>query len=239
MRKQTLSITLVLALLLPGTAGAALIERLGGDAYYDDVLDITWLADANLAATNQFGLTQSGDVFPVAGEVGSTGRMNWATANAWIAGMNAADYLGFDDWRQPVLSPIDGVSFDTNFSNNATTDLGTAKTTTDSSDGGWRDATATPPPPPAPVSEMGYMYYVNLANLGVCTPNDTSPGACTTQTGFGLVNTGDFDNLQSNFYWSGVEFSSSNAWVFLVDRGGQGADGKGDDLFAWAVRSGG
>jgi hypothetical protein len=232
MRKQTLSLILLAALALPGAAHATLFERLGGAAYYDDVLDITWLADANLAATNQFGLTQSGNALPAAGEVGSTGRMNWDTANAWIVGMNAADYLGFDDWRLPVLSPIDGALFDTNFSNNATTDLGHAKTTTDGSDGGWRDGSGTP------VSEMGYMYYVNLANLGFCTPNDLDPTSCVQQPGWGLANTGDFDNLQSFYYWSGVEFSSSLAWNFILDDGVQGASFKGSDLFAWAVRSG-
>jgi hypothetical protein len=108
MRKQKLSLILLAALALSGAAHATLIERLGGAAYYDDVLDITWLADANLAASNTFGLTQSARLFPAAGEVGSTGRMNWDTANAWIAGMNAADHLGFDDWRLPSAFNQDG-----------------------------------------------------------------------------------------------------------------------------------
>ena len=232
MRKQALSLTLLAALALPGAAHAALLERLGGDAWYDDVLDITWLTNANLAASNQFGLTQSADVIPGAGEVGLTGRMNWDTANAWIAGMNAADHLDFDDWRLPTLSPIDGGTFDTVQSNNATTDWGTAKTTTNGSDGGWRDGTG------APVSEMGYMYYVNLANLGLCTPNDASPGSCVDQPGFGLVNTADFVNLQSHLYWSGVEFDSDNAWRFNFNGGFQRTLDKNSFLFAWAVRSG-
>ena len=33
------------------TADAALVSRLGGLAYYDTVLNITWLADANFAKT--------------------------------------------------------------------------------------------------------------------------------------------------------------------------------------------
>ena len=37
-------------------ANAALISRLDGQAYYDDVLDITWLTNANLAGTNSFGV---------------------------------------------------------------------------------------------------------------------------------------------------------------------------------------
>jgi len=94
--------TVVTALTISTHSNAALVERLGGLAYYDDVLDITWLADANLALTNQFGLTLSGDEFDdSANTVGSTGRMTVANANAWIDGMNSSNYLGFGDWRLP------------------------------------------------------------------------------------------------------------------------------------------
>lgn len=44
MRKY--SLCMVFSLLVPN-ANAALLERLGGLAYYDDVADLTWLADAN------------------------------------------------------------------------------------------------------------------------------------------------------------------------------------------------
>ena len=70
-------------------AGATLIDR-GNGLIYDDHLNITWLQDANLAVTNQFGLTQSGVFHPPAGEIGSTGRMNWFTANEWVTGMNVS-----------------------------------------------------------------------------------------------------------------------------------------------------
>ncbi len=87
-------------------AGAALIDR-GNGLIYDDDLNITWLEDAHLAATNQFGLTQSAGVVPGAGEIGSTGRMSWTTANNWIAGMNAANYKGFNNWRLPTTTQPD------------------------------------------------------------------------------------------------------------------------------------
>jgi len=77
-----------LLVLIADSANAALISRLSGAAYYDDVLDITWTADANLAASNTFG---------VQGIVNS--QMSWTTAQNWIAGMNAANYLGTNDWR--------------------------------------------------------------------------------------------------------------------------------------------
>lgn len=77
--------------LVCSSASADLFDR-GGGLIYDDVLDITWLADANLASTNTFGLTG----------IGADGALNWSTAQSWIAAMNAAAYLGYSDWRLPV-----------------------------------------------------------------------------------------------------------------------------------------
>lgn len=75
------------------SAQGALLSRLGGQAVYDDASwKITWISDANLAASNTFG---------TAG-INANGTMNWDTANTWIANMNTANYLGFDDWRLPI-----------------------------------------------------------------------------------------------------------------------------------------
>jgi hypothetical protein len=80
---------------------AALVSRLNGEAVYDTDLDITWVANANLAASNTFGVT-SGIILTGS----AAGQMNWNTAQSWIAGMNAANYLGFKDWRLPTtLTP--------------------------------------------------------------------------------------------------------------------------------------
>ena len=72
--------TVVTALVLSTSANAALVGRLaattGGtdyQAYYDDVADLTWLADAN-----------------------ANGVMNWADANNWAAGLTVN---GVDGWR--------------------------------------------------------------------------------------------------------------------------------------------
>jgi len=90
--KRTMSGLLVL-LLACGSAHAALLSRAGGQAYYDDVLNITWLANANLADTNDFG---------VAG-INASGTMNWTTVQSWIGAMNAANYLGTSTWRLPTI----------------------------------------------------------------------------------------------------------------------------------------
>lgn len=66
----------------------------GHEGVYDDVLDITWLANANLAVTEAFG---------VAG-VQANGTMAWDIAQTFIGAMNAEDsgagYLGVNSWRQ-------------------------------------------------------------------------------------------------------------------------------------------
>ena len=60
---------------------AALIERLDGQAVYDDVADLTWLADANYAQTSGYD---------------TDGRMIWEEAINWAANLNIE---GTDDWR--------------------------------------------------------------------------------------------------------------------------------------------
>jgi hypothetical protein len=72
-------------------------------------------------------------------------------------------------------------------------------------------------------SEMGHLYYEELGNLGWRATDGTSP-----QPGWGLVNTGDFDNLSSYWYWSGTEYAiyPGIAWDFIFDNGYQNVDYK-------------
>lgn len=119
-------VALTLGIVTP--AEAALVTRLSGGAVYDTDLNITWLADANLAASNTFGVSgiTTGS---------SPGRMTWATAQTWLAAMNAANYLGFNDWRLPLTIAPD-----------STCDVPSSAT-------GY-DCTG---------SEMGHLFYVELS----------------------------------------------------------------------------
>lgn len=80
------------------SANASLIGRdLDGntstvEAYYDDDLGISWLADANFAQT--MGHTT----------ISGTGRMSWDDANTWAAGLNIN---GFTGWRLPTTMQPD------------------------------------------------------------------------------------------------------------------------------------
>lgn len=95
MPTRTVSVrTALLALTLGASAGvqAALVGRLadGGGHYqavYDTDLNITWLADANYAATSGYD---------------ADGRMGWMAAQDWIGTLNMAGYLGVGDWRLPL-----------------------------------------------------------------------------------------------------------------------------------------
>ena len=91
---QTLLAAVILgtSLFTATQANATLITALGGQVVNDTDRNITWLANANLAASNTFG---------VAG-INPDGYMNWYTAQSWIGAMNTANYLGYHDWRLPT-----------------------------------------------------------------------------------------------------------------------------------------
>lgn len=78
---QMVVIACALALGLVATANATLISRLGGQAYYDDVADLTWLTDANYAKTSGYDVD---------------GAMTWQAANDWAAQLTVG---GVSGWR--------------------------------------------------------------------------------------------------------------------------------------------
>ncbi len=81
-------------------------QPLSSRVVYDTVNNITWLADANLAATNLFGLPLcSGSGSGLQTCINATGSMDYPSAAAWVAAMNAADYLGHSNWQLPT-TPI-------------------------------------------------------------------------------------------------------------------------------------
>ena len=88
-------------------------------------------------------------------------------------------------------------------------------------------------------SAMAYLWYEELGNLAFCPPGD-APCAGGPQPGWGLTNTGPYQNMQSNAYWSGTGYApnTSFAWYFLIHNGLQGDDVKRNPLFAVAVRPG-
>lgn len=91
---------------------AALHDR-GGGLIYDDVSDVTWQKNANLLNTNPFGRIYGLDYGPDSfgnptSIIYAGGTADLGGALAWIAAMNAANYLGYSDWRLPSALNLDG-----------------------------------------------------------------------------------------------------------------------------------
>lgn len=75
-------LAVVLSLGLSTVAHATLMSRLGGQAYYDPVANLTWLANANM-----------------------NGVMTWQAANHWADGLTVD---GVSDWRLPTTTQTCG-----------------------------------------------------------------------------------------------------------------------------------
>jgi hypothetical protein len=214
---------LVVSCMFAGTSHAALSGR-GNGLIYDDVLNITWLQNANLAASETFGVSG----------IGSNGEMNWSTANDWIAAMNTADYLGYSDWRLAKASPVNGTNYVTN--------SGDYRGSTDHS---YNISAPGSTYAGSKASEMAYMFYNNLGNLALYDLNGNY-----LRPGWGLSNPGPFINIQTNLqtdtYWSGLDYSYGNpsdtypdyTLNFSFASGGQNLLPKNSNFHAWAVRPG-
>ncbi|HSB97574.1 MAG TPA: hypothetical protein VLC91_14045 [Spongiibacteraceae bacterium] len=101
------SLLSAIALVSAVNAHAALIGSADGLTVYDTDLNVTWLSNANLAATNTFGLSYGVNYGTIIGNgdttvINSNGTMTSAGAIKWITALNAANYLGYNDWRLPV-----------------------------------------------------------------------------------------------------------------------------------------
>lgn len=202
-------------LLAAGPAHAALHDR-GAGLVYDDALNVTWLQDADLATTETFG---------VASGIHGDGTMSGVAAGQWIAGMNAAAYKGYSDWRLPTVAPVNGSSFQLIFRNDGSTDVGANIG--------------------SPASELAYLFYVELGNLSIVMPDGTVRSG-TLGVDYGLVNPGPFIDLAG---WSGAysDFLTGTpvpgipmaAFTFSIASGVQSYGGLAYDSYhAWALRDG-
>lgn len=93
--KSIISTVCTCLLVVSFNANSALISRLGGLAYYDDVADLTWLADANYAMTSGYD---------------TDGYMTWVDSNTWAASLNISGITG---WRLPDTIDVgnDGATY--------------------------------------------------------------------------------------------------------------------------------
>lgn len=161
------------------------------DAFYDTVLDLTWLRD-----------------------LGTGGLQFWGDANAWVRTLRAG---GYSDWRLPLV--VDTFKPGCNFGYSGT-------------DCGYNVRALGPQ---RPLSELAHLLTTTLGNKGYC---DTA-GQCD-QAGWRTVNVGDFQNMQSIFIWTSVEYTPnpSLAWYFYPYLGYQSFGHKNHLLQVLPVRQG-
>ncbi len=145
----------LLALLcFSGTASATLVSRAGGQAYYDDVLNITWLTDANYAHASGYVYTVTPHVpgHDPEYEAALTFQSDPTreTAEEFIDFLNTNLHLGTSGWRMPVVSVPDP----------------TCSVSTGNAHGYGCTA-----------SEMGSLFYTTLGNTEGLPPSNTGPFA--------------------------------------------------------------
>lgn len=96
MKTSCCLVLLFTGLAAPLRMDAALV--VGNGSAYSTVLGISYQLNANLGVSQSFGVSG----------IDGSGFMTWSTANNWIAAMNAANYLGYSDWRLPHSSDNTG-----------------------------------------------------------------------------------------------------------------------------------
>jgi hypothetical protein len=197
-------------LLTSGAAQAELIDR-GGGLLYDDVLNVTWLQDANYAKTSGYD---------------ADGAMNWTAANTWASGLNISRFAGesLTGWRLAANTPV-GADWNFGESYDGSTDRGCNITSPHSElsymyyvnlslRGFWSPSGGVQP---------GWGIFRNGTGWR------------------GQANVGLVKNLQSRYYWSGTAFApyaAGRAWAFATAAGSQEVGDQIDEFYAWAVRPG-
>lgn len=214
--KQT-GIVAILAIgsAVTGNSQAALYDR-GGGLLYDDVLNVTWLQDANYSKTTVY----QGNIY---------GHMTWNQAQTWAENLVYYDSIrnvNYTDWRLPRM--IDTGTPGCNSSNNGT-DCG-QNVDTNSSE----------------LAHMFHVNLSLKSILSVTGTYQTDFGVFGNGNIGGQFNVGLVQNLQSSAYWIGTEYSlvpESFAWVFYTNYGSQyylqkyAYDNNGG-TYAWALRDG-
>lgn len=211
MKASVLVLIVVSIFFSVGQAHATLWDR-GGGLIYDDVLDVTWLQDANYAMTSGYD---------------ADGLMIRSQAMQWIDELFYYDEVRgvtWSDWRLPKALPINGENY--NFDH----------TTDGSTDRGYNISALGSAYPGSTASEMAYMYYTNLGNIGAGSLDGYYQ---MDYPGYDLFNSGPFINLQWDTYWTGLELDSLNKGLsFDYRRGLQAFSPLLYGNNAWAVRDG-
>ena len=207
--KSFLRVVAYLSLCISLNSFGALSDR-GNGLIYDDVLDITWLQDANYAFTSGYSISNAvGEVEESQVNIQADGRMGWEAATTWV---NQLSYAGYNNWRLPSANLM-------NSSNPCEANDG-------SCDFGYNNTTA----------EVGHMFYNNLNNSAL-TPILTN--ISFTDSSSGLIKSFINVKNDKYWYQDELESNSAeDAWSFDASDGDNSDDAKVDSSYAWAVHDG-
>ena len=86
---------------------ATLLPSPDGITVFDSAKNVNWLADANLAATDRFALPVCNATTDPTTCINPSGSMSYQAATAWVAAMNAANFMGHDNWQLPATPIVD------------------------------------------------------------------------------------------------------------------------------------
>jgi hypothetical protein len=195
--------------LTSGMAQAALNNR-GGGLLYDDVLNVTWLQDANYAKTSGYD---------------ADGAMNWTAAKTWASSLNISRFAGesLNGWRLAANTPV-GADWNYGLSNDGSTDHG-YNITSPHSELSYMYYV-----------NLGLKGYYSPA--GVYQPdfgifrNGTYGG----QANVGLVKNLQSVVYWSGTAYA--PYPANFAWFFIASNGPQSYDFQFNEYYAWAVRPG-
>jgi hypothetical protein len=197
-------------------AEATLVD-MGGGLLYDNVLDVTWLQDANYAHTTGYSAT---------GVNTTTGQMSWDAANTWATNLvyhDSVRNVDYSGWQLPSVLPVNRVSYNMTRAFDGSTDIGFNITSQN--------------------SMLMYMLYVNLGLIGAVdtsgniTSQDGPYGNGTYPANYNVPVIGLVHDLMTKPYWSS-EFDALTAFIGNMSGGGQGTVAKTNQYYAWAVHQG-
>ncbi len=194
-----------------GSAGATL-TKIGTATYGGSDYNLIWDDDNNGNSVIWLDYTNA--------------LANWSNQKSWAAGLDGNLTYNIDgaytvswddiDWR--LGSTVDG-AWRPGYEGDPDNDGNYSYT------GGYNLAN----------SEIGHLFYEELGNLGYQDTNGNFP-----QSGYGLQNTGEFDELiASGYYWSDTKYTSGSrsAWAFNMGYGNQVGRNIFDSNYGLALRT--
>lgn len=208
MKNKALNLTKsILLIFLSFHIQAGLIDR-GNGLIYDDVLDVTWLQNANQAGT----------------------KMNWESATAWADNLS---FGGFGDWRLPTLTFSLGSA---NNKTALQVNCGNGRFDMDASgcDFGWNSTSVTHELAYMFSVNLGNQATVNasgLFNVNGGLLNVSAPDVSGKLITFSNVQS-------ASYWYGNQYNDQQSFFFFAMHTGGQFILDKSTELFSWALRDG-